>query len=69
MRYSINHGDVASEEMFRDRKKRQPNLLRFINFYNTINPLKGIDDLTPYRETLRLFLWPKILKKRGFLAG
>ncbi len=43
------------QETFRDRKTRQISLLRFINFYNTVKPHKGIDDMTPYEKLLDYF--------------
>jgi len=43
------------KEMFRDRKSRQISLQRFINFYNTVKPHKGIDDMTPYEKLLHYF--------------
>ena len=42
-------------EVFQDRKSRQISLLRFINFYNTVKPHKGIDDMTPYEKLLEYF--------------
>jgi hypothetical protein len=43
------------QETFRDRKGRQISLLRFINFYNTVKPHKGIADMTPYEKLLAYF--------------
>ena len=36
-----------SKQHFKDRQQRQVSLLRFINFYNTVKPHKGIDGKTP----------------------
>jgi transposase InsO family protein len=43
------------KEIFRDRKIRQISLLRFINFYNTVKPHKGIENMTPYEKLLEYF--------------
>ena len=48
------------QETFRDRKSRQISLLRFINFYNTVKPHKGIDDMTPYEKLLDYFYDQKL---------
>ncbi len=42
-------------EQFTDRKQRQISLLRFINFYNTVKPHKGIGDMTPYEKLFEHF--------------
>jgi len=44
-----------TQEQFRDRKQRQVSLLRFINFYNTVKPHKGIDGMTPYEKLFEHF--------------
>ena len=36
-----------NKQHFKDRQQRQVSLLRFINFYNTVKPHKGIDGKTP----------------------
>ncbi len=43
------------QEQFKDRKQRQISLLRFINFYNTVKPHKGIDGSTPYEKLFEHF--------------
>ncbi|MDW7756246.1 MAG: integrase core domain-containing protein, partial [Desulfuromonadales bacterium] len=48
------------QETFKDRKNRHFSLLRFINFYNTVKPHKGIDDLTPYEKLLDHFYGLKV---------
>jgi transposase InsO family protein len=48
------------QETFRDRKNRQISLLRFINFYNTVKPHKGIDNMTPYEKLLDYFHGEKL---------
>ena len=48
------------QEIFRDRKSRQINLLRFINFYNTVKPHKGIDNMTPYEKLIEYFYDPEV---------
>jgi hypothetical protein len=42
-------------ELFKDRNQRHISLLRFINFYNTVKPHKGINDMTPYEKLLEYF--------------
>lgn len=44
-----------TQETFADRKQRQISLLRFINFYNTVKPHKGIDGMTPYEKLYEHF--------------
>jgi len=44
-----------TQEQFRGRKQRQISLLRFINFYNTVKPHKGIDGITPYEKLFEHF--------------
>jgi len=44
-----------TREQFRDRKQRQISLLRFINYYNTVKPHKGIDDMTPQEKLFEHF--------------
>jgi len=44
-----------TQEQFKDRKQRQISLLRFINFYNTVKPHKGIDGMTPYEKLFEYF--------------
>ena len=44
-----------TKEQFTDRKQRQISMLRFINFYNTVKPHKGIDGMTPYEKLLEHF--------------
>ena len=39
-----------TQEQFMDRRQRQISLLRFINFYNTVKPHKGINGMTPYEK-------------------
>ena len=48
------------KEMFQDRKSREISLLRFVNFYNTVKPHKGIDDMTPYEKLLEYFYKQKL---------
>lgn len=43
------------KEVFKDRKSRHVSLLRFINFYNTVKPHKGIDNMTPYEKLIDYF--------------
>jgi transposase InsO family protein len=48
------------KEIFQNRKARQISLLRFVNFYNTVKPHKGIDGMTPYEKLLDYFYGPKV---------
>ena len=45
---------------FKDRKQRMMSLLRFINFYNTVKPHKGIEDKTPYEKLYGYFYENKL---------
>jgi transposase InsO family protein len=49
-----------TREQFKDRNHRQVSLLRFINFYNTVKPHKGIDNMTPYERLLDYFYGKKV---------
>ncbi len=40
---------------FTSREHRNQELIRFINYYNTVKPHKGIDDLTPYEKLTEYF--------------
>jgi len=40
---------------FRGREHRKKELIRFINFYNTVKPHKGIDGLTPHEKLIQYF--------------
>jgi len=40
---------------FKDKQQRRRTLLRFINFYNTIKPHKGIGNKTPYEKLYGYF--------------
>ncbi len=42
-------------EVFANRKERQIALNRFVNYYNTVKPHKGIDGATPYEKLLDYF--------------
>ncbi len=43
------------QQSFTDREDRKRSLARFINFYNTVKPHKGIDNLTPYEKLQQYF--------------
>jgi len=43
------------KELFTSRQQRQISLLRFINFYNTVKPHKGINNMTPYEALIEHF--------------
>ena len=44
------------KHQFTTRKERHISLKRFVNWYNTVKPHKGIDDRTPY-EMIELFYY------------
>ena len=48
------------QEIFKDRNNRHISLLRFINFYNTVKPHKGIDNMTPYEKLIEYFYGPEV---------
>lgn len=45
---------------FTSRVHRQQELIRFVNWYNTVKPHKGIDNMTPL-EKLTQYFYPTIL--------
>lgn len=40
---------------FANREHRKKELIRFVNFYNTVKPHKGIDNMTPLEKLLSYF--------------
>ena len=54
------------QDQFRDRKQRQVSLLRFINFYNTVKPHKGINGMTPYEKLYDFFYGKNCKQRDGF---
>lgn len=40
---------------FKSREHRKKELIRFINYYNTVKPHKGIDNMTPYEKLEEYF--------------
>ncbi len=44
-----------SQQVFKDGQHRQVELVRFINFYNTVKPHKGLNNATPYETLLAYF--------------
>jgi len=46
-------------EIFTDSVDRQSKLRRFINFYNTVKPHKGLNGKTPY-EILEFYFNQKV---------
>jgi transposase InsO family protein len=40
---------------FTNREHRKKELIRFVNFYNTVKPHKGIDNMTPLEKLLSYF--------------
>ena len=45
---------------FKSRTHRKQELIRFVNYYNTVKPHKGIDNLTPMEKLISYF-YPKEL--------
>ena len=41
-------------EKFADRSERKRSLIRFVNYYNTVKPHKGIDGRTPFEQLIVL---------------
>jgi transposase InsO family protein len=41
--------------IFKDRAHRKKELIRFVNYYNTVKPHKGIDGVTPMEKLLDYF--------------
>lgn len=48
---------------FNSEQQRRTELRRFLNFYNTVKPHKGIDNLTPY-EKLEIYFKQNVLTTR-----
>jgi transposase InsO family protein len=40
---------------FKSRAHRKRELIRFVNYYNTVKPQKGIDKLTPMEKLIEYF--------------
>jgi transposase InsO family protein len=49
--------------IFTSEEQRRTELRRFLNFYNTVKPHKGIDNLTPY-EKLEIYFKQNVLTTR-----
>ncbi|NCP58227.1 transposase [Candidatus Wolfebacteria bacterium] len=45
---------------FKSRVHRKQELIRFVNYYNTVKPAKGINNLTPMEKLINYF-YPKEL--------
>lgn len=45
---------------FKSRVHRQQELIRFVNYYNTVKPHKGIDGLTPMEKLIQYFYPDKL---------
>jgi len=45
----------VSREMFTSRAHRKTSLNRFINFYNSVKPHKGLDNMTPHALLINCF--------------
>lgn len=43
------------KHIFNSRAHRKTELIRFVNFYNTVKPHKGIDNLTPMEKLIEYF--------------
>jgi transposase InsO family protein len=48
------------QERFTSRQQRQTSLIRFVNYYNTVKPHKGIDNRTPYEKLIEYFYPDKL---------
>lgn len=46
------------KNQFTSRKERRISLKRFVNWYNTVKPHKGIENMTPY-ELIEQFYYPE----------
>lgn len=46
--------------MFKSKQHRKTEFIRFINYYNTVKPHKGINGLTPLEKLIEYF-YPKEL--------
>lgn len=44
-----------NQERFTSRQQRQTSLIRFVNYYNTVKPHKGINNMTPYEKLIKYF--------------
>jgi transposase InsO family protein len=49
-----------SQERFTSRTQRHTSLVRFVNYYNTVKPHKGIDNKTPYEKLIEYFYPDKL---------
>jgi len=45
---------------FKSRAHRKQELIRFVNYYNTVKPHKGIDGLTPHEKLIDYFFPQKM---------
>jgi len=55
---SARNGQGYSQISFKDSADRRIRLLRFINFYNTVKPHKGLNNATPYEILTAYFSQP-----------
>jgi transposase InsO family protein len=46
------------KNLFTTRRERKISLKRFVNWYNTVKPHKGIENQTPY-EVIEQFYYPQ----------
>ncbi|MCC8997829.1 MAG: integrase core domain-containing protein [Nitrosomonas sp.] len=60
IRTLIGHGH--RQISFKNSADRRIQLVRFINFYNTVKPHKGLNDATPY-EILAAYFNPPLCKQ------
>jgi transposase InsO family protein len=56
-----------SQTCFKDSADRRLQLIRFINFYNTVKPHKSLNNATPYEILTAYFNQPSV-NKPGFLT-
>jgi len=41
--------------IFKSRIHRKTELIRFVNYYNTVKPHKGIENMTPLEKLIQYF--------------
>lgn len=49
-----------SKTRFKSRAHRRVELIRFVNYYNTVKPHKGINNLTPFEKLINYFYPDKL---------
>ena len=59
---------LHSKQTFADGERRRKELRRFVNFYNTFKPHKGLNGNTPFEVLQAYFAQPVVQTTRLFLA-